>query len=70
MATAQTIKHVAEFLAKMQKAAGSPAAAAALQLLKPILPSWGLTPDQVAGLDRRFVDAGVRKDRARKRAGS
>lgn len=69
MNSAKTLKVVGDFLMNLQKVAGSPGARAALQLLKPILPSWGLTVEQVAGLDGRYADAAARKARARKRAG-
>lgn len=69
MDRAKTLKVVGDFIVNVQRVAGSPGARAALQLLKPILPTWGLTPEQIAGLDHRFADAGVRKARAKKRAG-
>jgi len=64
-----TIKQVTTVVTNAQKVLGSPAAAAVLAALKPLLPTWGITPEQAAGLNARFADAGARKARAQKRAG-
>lgn len=63
------LKDVESVLTKAQAVLGSPATALLLQALKPMLPTWKLTPEQIAGLDARYADAEVRKAKARKRAG-
>lgn len=64
-----TIKQVETILTNAQKVLGSPAAVAILNALRPLLPKWGITAADAAGLDARYADAAARKAKAKKRAG-
>ncbi len=58
-----------KWLAAGEKLVKSPIAGVVLHVIGDLLPKAGITPEQLAAMKARLVDAGDRKARAKKRAG-
>lgn len=63
------VEQLEKWLAAGEKLVKSPIAGVVLHVIGDLLPKAGITPEQLAGMKARLVDAGARKLRARQRAG-
>ena len=62
-------KKIQQWLAVGDALMGAPVASVVFSAIAAYLPKAGLTPEQIAGMKARYLDAEQREARARKRAG-